>query len=104
MLTLELRHICPAPGVQGAKGFALDTLRLWPRMELYSRLSLPFSAKVPFMTTERTQQRLQRLLDQIDETEAKSDWASVRNLARDVLDTDPENPRPKPTCGPLNGV
>ena len=43
------------------------------------------------MASERTQRRLERLLDQIDEAEAQSNWESVRSLALDVLEFDGEN-------------
>ena len=43
------------------------------------------------MASERTQRRLERLLDQIDEAEANSNWESVRSLALDVLEFDGEN-------------
>lgn len=44
------------------------------------------------MASERLQRRIQRLLDQIDEAEAQEKWESVRNLAQDVLEADPDNP------------
>ena len=43
------------------------------------------------MASERTQRRLERLLDQIDEAEANGNWESVRSLALDVLEFDGEN-------------
>ena len=43
------------------------------------------------MASERIQRRLERLLNQIDEAESQGIWESVRALARDVLDIDPDN-------------
>ncbi len=43
------------------------------------------------MASERTQRRLERLLDQIDEAEANGYWESVHDLALDVLAIDAEN-------------
>ena len=40
------------------------------------------------MASERTQRRLERLLDQIDEAEANGYWESVHDLALDVLAID----------------
>ncbi|MDA1257630.1 MAG: hypothetical protein O3C10_07285, partial [Chloroflexi bacterium] len=42
------------------------------------------------MASERIQRRIERLLDQIDAAEASGDWPVVGNLARDVLDVDPD--------------
>lgn len=43
------------------------------------------------MASERAQRRIERLLDQIDESEASGHWPEVKNLARDVLDVDAEH-------------
>jgi hypothetical protein len=41
------------------------------------------------MTSDRTQRRVQRLLDQIDTAEADGDWNLVHDLASDVLEIAP---------------
>ena len=43
------------------------------------------------MVNERTQRRIERLLNQIDAAEASSDWQQVIDLARDVLAVDDVN-------------
>ena len=43
------------------------------------------------MASERIQRRLERLLNQLDEAESQGDWESVRALAQDVLEIDPDN-------------
>ncbi len=43
------------------------------------------------MASDRVQRRLERLLDQIDEAEARGNWESVRSLALDVLEFEGEN-------------
>ncbi len=43
------------------------------------------------MASERVQRRLERLLDQIDESESSGDWKLVHDLSRDVLAIDREN-------------
>jgi len=43
------------------------------------------------MVSERTQRRIDRLLDQIDAAEASGDWETVRMLSQDVLDIDADN-------------
>ena len=43
------------------------------------------------MASERTQRRIERLLDQIDLLEASGVWHQVLDLARDVLAIDEEN-------------
>jgi hypothetical protein len=43
------------------------------------------------MASERVQRRIERLLDQLDEAETQGNWESVRDLAQDVLEIDPDN-------------
>ena len=43
------------------------------------------------MASERVQRRIERLLDQLDEAESQGNWESVRDLAQDVLEIDPDN-------------
>ena len=43
------------------------------------------------MAAERVQRRIERLLDQLDEAESQGNWESVRDLAQDVLEIDPDN-------------
>jgi len=43
------------------------------------------------MPSERILRRIERLLDQIDQAEAQSEWQSVHSLAQDVLEVDPDN-------------
>ena len=43
------------------------------------------------MANERVQRRIERLLDQLDEAESQGNWESVRDLAQDVLEIDPDN-------------
>ena len=43
------------------------------------------------MANERVQWRVERLLDQLDEAESQGNWESVRDLAQDVLEIDPDN-------------
>jgi len=43
------------------------------------------------MASERMQRRLERLLDQLDEAESQGNWESVRALAQDALEIDPDN-------------
>jgi hypothetical protein len=44
------------------------------------------------MTSDRSQRRIERLLDQIDAAESASEWALVSTLAPDVLDLAEDNP------------
>lgn len=44
------------------------------------------------MTSDRSQRRIERLLDQIDAAESASGWALVSTLAPDVLDLAEDNP------------
>ena len=54
--------------------------------------SLPPAVNIgPIMASERIQRRLERLLDQLDEAESQGNWESVRALAQDVLEIDPDN-------------
>ena len=43
------------------------------------------------MASERFQRRIDRILDQIEDTADRSDWAAVRQGALDLLVFDPEN-------------
>lgn len=43
------------------------------------------------MSSDRTQRRIQRLLDQIDAAEAAGDWSAVKTLALDLLDAYKDN-------------
>ena len=43
------------------------------------------------MTSERIQRRIERLLDQAEESADKKDWSAVRETALEVLGLDPEN-------------
>ena len=43
------------------------------------------------MASERSQRRIERLLDQIDEAESSGTWELVSTLAQDILDVDADN-------------
>ena len=43
------------------------------------------------MASERFQRRIDRILDQIEDTADRRDWAAVRQGALDLLVFDPEN-------------
>ena len=52
----------------------------------------PFSAIIPVaMPSERTQRRIDRLLDQAEEAADREDWSSVQRLAEQVLALDPDS-------------
>ena len=45
----------------------------------------------PIMVSERVQRQIDRLLDEAEAAIATNDWATVGDLARNVLRLDPEN-------------
>ena len=51
--------------------------------------SSPFYS--PIMASDRIQRRIERLLDQIEESMDQLDWESVREYAQAVLRLEPEN-------------
>ena len=60
-----------------------------PGLTLYS--SIMASERVQRRIERLLDQLIERLLDQLDEAETQGNWESVRDLAQDVLEIDPDN-------------
>ena len=67
---------------------------------LVRRLSQKYDAVrqgsgVSYVASERVQRRIERLLDQVEEAADNQDWVRERDLSREILALDPDNPDAK---------